>query len=263
MPDSTSATMPRKVLLAAAFCMALAPSAFADTAQGQFAIEGAGLAQCKAFTEAKTAKSDAFSRFVGWIEGYITASNRFTGDTFDLAPWQTPEIFGVILGDYCTKNPEERLFTVVQKLIVSLTETRLKTSSEQVVLTAKSKTAPNQRPLSLSIYTEVIRHAQQELKNQGLYQGNVTGVWSEDTQRAVSFYQVAVGLDDTGLPDPLTLWVLFSPQKAANTVASSSGTLVPANAAPASGPSAFKTTAPAPRPAPPANARPPAANARK
>jgi hypothetical protein len=186
----------------------------AATDQGRFAIEGAGLATCKAFTDARSQRSpddknaaavDSYARFIGWVEGYLTGVNRYLGDTFDIAPWQTAELYGVIIGEHCDKNPNDRLFEVVQKMVVTLTNDRMKTPSDMVNLKFKDR--------GVSLYTEVIRRAQDELKKQGLYRGEVNGQWDEDTQKGVAFYQAAVGLQDTGLPDPLTLWLLFSPQK--------------------------------------------------
>jgi hypothetical protein len=184
------------------------------TSSGRFAIEGAGLATCSAFTQARKARTaeersqsgvDTYARFIGWVEGYLTSVNRYQEDTFDISPWQSPELYGVIIGEHCEKNPNDRLFEVVQKMVVTLTPERLKVPSDMVNLSIKGKGFP--------IYTEVIRRAQDELKKQGLYQGQVTGQWDEATQKSVTFYQAAVGLQDTGLPDPLTLWLLFSPQK--------------------------------------------------
>src|SRR5678815_1571286 len=94
------------------------PGAHADSPDGKFAIEGAGYATCAAFTEARNARSeaapnkpsDAYARFIGWIEGYLTAANRYTPDTFDLTPWQTAEVYGVIVGSYCEKHADTRLF---------------------------------------------------------------------------------------------------------------------------------------------------------
>jgi hypothetical protein len=181
----------------------------AETPDGRFAIEGAGLASCAAVAESRKERTDAYSRFVGWIEGYVTAANRYQPDTYDLAPWQTAELYGTIVEGYCQKNPQDRLFTVVQKLVIALNADRMKTPSEMVRLTAKNKAG---KEIDQAIYAEVLRRAQTELKKQGLYQGEVTGQFSGDTQKAIAFYQAAVGIEDTGLPNPLTLWLLFSPK---------------------------------------------------
>jgi hypothetical protein len=217
-----------KGILWSAVCAALAvPLALdatrAATPQGEFAIEGAGLATCSAFVEARKSRSefreqvskgtpdsdtasavDSYARFIGWIEGYLTATNRYVSDTFDIAPWQSAEMYGVIINDHCSKNPDERLYSVVMKMVTSLTDGRMKAPSEQVNLSIKGR--------GFTVYTEVIRRMQDALKKQNLYRGEVNGTWNEDTELAVAGYQAVVGLQDTGLPDPLTLWMLFSPK---------------------------------------------------
>jgi hypothetical protein len=213
---STSFRAAASVIVISAFAIA---GVHAATDNGRFAIEGAGLATCAAFTQARQARNpddkapasvDSYARFIGWVEGYLTGVNRYLGDTFDIAPWQSPELYGVIIGEHCEKNPNDRLFEVVQKMVITLTNDRLKQPSDMVNLKLKDNKGENR---AISIYTEVVRHAQDELKKQGLYRGEVNGQWDEATQKGVAFYQAAVGLQDTGLPDPLTLWLLFSPQK--------------------------------------------------
>lgn len=204
------------VLVISAFAVA---GVRAATSNGRFAIEGAGLATCAAFTEARKARLearvgdeskaqaglDSYARFIGWVEGYLTGVNRYLGDTFDIAPWQSAELYGVIIGDHCEKNPNDRLFEVAQKMVITLTDARLTKPSDMVTVAAKGK--------GYSIYTEIVRRAQDELKKQGLYRGDINGQYDEATTQSMAFYQAAVGLQDTGLPDPLTLWLLFSPQK--------------------------------------------------
>jgi hypothetical protein len=146
---------------------------------------------------------DAYARMIGWVEGYMTAANRYVGDTFDLAPWQTPELYGIIIGQHCEKNPDDRLYNVVEKIVVSLAPDRLKQPSDMVSLSVKGR--------GMLMYTEIIRRAQDALKKQKLYQGEVNGRWDQATQLGFANYQAAVGLQDTGLPDPITLWLLFSP----------------------------------------------------
>ena len=225
-----------KAILCGAFCALVVPVAVdvtrAATSNGQFAIEGAGVATCSAFVAARKTRTDAlpqrvpgaeaeakaksqpdadvqsgldaYARFIGWVEGYLTGVNNYVGDTYDVAPWQSPELYGVIIGEHCEKNPDERLFSVVQKIAITLSETRLKQPSPSVRLESKGRT--------FILYEEVLRRTQEALKKQNLYPGVVNGQWNEATQHALAGYQALVGLEDTGLPDQLTLWLLFSPQ---------------------------------------------------
>ncbi len=206
-------------LCAAAFVALASTSVRADSADGKFAIEGAGYATCAAFTAARNERSDkaqnkptdAYARFIGWIEGYLTAANRYNPDTFDLTPWQTAEIYGVIVGAYCEKHADTRLFAIVQQLVENLKPDRLKVPSEILTVVAKGP-----KGVTYNIPVEVVRRAQEALKKQRLYQGEVNGQYDAATQKSFENFQAAVGVTVTGMPDPMTLWLLFSPPKSKN-----------------------------------------------
>ena len=157
---STSFRAAASVIVISAFAVA---GVHAATDNGRFAIEGAGLATCAAFSQARQARSpedknasavDSYARFIGWVEGYLTGVNRYLGDTFDIAPWQSPELYGVIIGEHCDKNPNDRLFEVVQKMVITLTNDRLKQPSDMVNLKLKDNKGENR---AISIYTEIGR----------------------------------------------------------------------------------------------------------
>ena len=106
---STSFRAAASVIVISAFAVA---GVHAATDNGRFAIEGAGLATCAAFTQARQARNpddknaaavNSYARFIGWVEGYLTGVNRYLGDTFDIAPWQSAELYGVIIGEHCEK----------------------------------------------------------------------------------------------------------------------------------------------------------------
>jgi hypothetical protein len=189
-------------LCAAVLSTLLASPTYASTSDGKFAVKGGGLASCAAFVEARKARSDAYSRFIGWVEGYVSAANRYEADTFDLAPYETAEIYGTIIGGHCAKNPEDHVFAVVQKLVVSLSKDRLRAPSDMLRVRGKDKVHV--------VAVEVVRRAQTALRKQNLYRGEITGAYDKPTQDSIGNFQAAVGVPVTGMPDPLTLWLLFS-----------------------------------------------------
>ena len=198
----------RAGLCALLLTTAAAPAVQADTPQGEYAIDGAGLALCPAFKEARASKPEAYGRFIGWLEGYLTAANRFTPGTYDLTPWHTADVLGLVVDGHCDKNPNDRLFVIAQKLVASLMPDRLQQRSELLRLKARDAKGAER---TVAIYSDVLRRAQDALAKQKLYQGPVDGQYNQDVQRSFANFQAAVGIDDTGLPDPLTLWLLFSP----------------------------------------------------
>lgn len=194
------------------FCAGAALAAFAwpaesSTPQGEFAVEGAGLAKCAAFLEARASRSDAYSRFIGYVEGYMTAANRYSPETFDLSPYQTGELFGMIIENHCKSNPDDQLYYIVQSLAAQLVNDRLINRSGMMRIDG-SESGP------VAVYEEVVRRMQQRLAEEGLYGGEADGQFDEELQRSIENYQAAVGIQPSGLPDTLTLWILFSPQQA-------------------------------------------------
>jgi hypothetical protein len=189
-------------LCGAAMLALLVPPAHASSPDGQFAVKGGGLASCAAFVEARKARSDAYSRFIGWVEGYITAANRYEADTYDLAPFETAEIYGTILQGHCEKNPTDHVFGVVQRLVVSLNKDRLRVPSDMLRVASKDKVHV--------VAAEVVKRAQTVLKKQNLYRGEISGAYDKATQDSIGNFQAGVGVPVTGMPDPLTLWLLFS-----------------------------------------------------
>src|SRR5690606_16506020 len=81
----------------------------AETKDHQFALEESGRATCAMYARARAGSPQATARYIGFIEGYLTAANRYEPNTFDLTPWHTPEAFALILDEHCAKNPDEAL----------------------------------------------------------------------------------------------------------------------------------------------------------
>lgn len=96
---------------------------------GQFAIKGVGLLTCQDSVAARVAESELDIRFRAWIDGYLTAVNRYEPGTYDATPWGTPEIIATIVDNHCRDNPDERFVVAVQKLVATLQADKLTTSS--------------------------------------------------------------------------------------------------------------------------------------
>ena len=53
----------------------------------------------------------------------------------------------MIIGEHCEKNPNDRLFEVVQKMVITLTNDRLKQPSDMVTLKLKDNKGDNRAHL--------------------------------------------------------------------------------------------------------------------
>ncbi|WP_152553565.1 peptidoglycan-binding domain-containing protein [Erythrobacter longus] len=186
------------------FCLLFGTAmARAETADRQFAVEGAGRASCAAYTEARDNNPQQAARYLGFIEGYLTAANRYEPNTFDLAPWHTVEAFALILDQHCMQSSDDRLAMVAQRLVVSMMPHRLASESELVELRQGDK--------SVLVYEKIIRRTQNQLALRGLFAGERDGKDSPEYREALSRFQQIARLDQSGIPDVATLWVLLHP----------------------------------------------------
>ena len=77
------------VTVCATLAALLSPFCLAADADGRFAVKSAGGTKCSQFVEFVDARNPAqIALYVGWVAGYISASNQLEPDTFDLASWQ-------------------------------------------------------------------------------------------------------------------------------------------------------------------------------
>lgn len=184
-----------------ALLVATACAARADDAAGNFAVKGAGVLPCKVFTAERDKKSNVYFLIGGWLEGYLSAHNRYVADTFDVTSFETTDMLLAIIGDHCAKHPDDRLYPVVNAIVTKLGEDRLRSASERVQVTDGKRTAV--------LYQATIRRIQETLAARRFYQGEADGVFSEATKTALAAFQTEIKFEPTGFPDQITLWRLL------------------------------------------------------
>lgn len=180
------------------------PSARAENGSRQFAVEGSGRLDCTAFMAAREDRgSGEYQRLIGFVEGYLSAANRYEPNTFDLSPWHNAAAFDLILGKHCTENPGDPIVAVVQKMVGALRPVRVAEFSPLVEVGAGENRA--------FVYQTILKRAQAALGARGLYQGDEDGVFSPRMRDALIAFQRSAELYETGVPDPATLWTLLNP----------------------------------------------------
>lgn len=182
--------------LAWALLAASAHLAGAD-AQQRFAIKDAGLSTCREYLQARDARSPEYQRFGGWLNGYLTATNRYEPDTFDLAPWQSTGILTAWLAERCRKDPQIPFVRAVAALANKLGADRLRAHSERVTV--------SNGPASATLYAEVLHAALRRLSALGYSEVALDGRFDPPTRAAIEAFQRDRGLPATGVPDPATL----------------------------------------------------------
>ncbi|MCF6196676.1 MAG: peptidoglycan-binding protein [Emcibacter sp.] len=177
------------------------PASFGGDKDGRYAIRGAGLLSCKVFLEERPKKSPAYMMIGGWLDGYITAYNKLQQDTFDVSPYASTELLGVVIGQHCKDNPDDLLGPILDSILARLNKDKLDTASPFVTVTVGD--------YETSLYARTIQEIQTRLSQKGLFKGISNGNWNDETTAAVARYQKAIGYNASGYPDQKTLWYLF------------------------------------------------------
>ena len=184
--------------------MFAASPAFAADSTSRFALRGAGLANCEQFLKAMQERQENVLVVGGWMEGYITAYNQLTADTFDIAPWQSTQALLGLVSRNCERNPQAGVFQIVDSMMKFLQPKRLRAQSERVLAEAGDS--------KIYLYRETMRDVQQNLINQGFLSGSADGQFGPKTKTALEAFQKAQQLEPTGLPDQNTLFRLLTSQ---------------------------------------------------
>jgi hypothetical protein len=175
--------------------------ALAADSAGTFAVKGAGLSQCSKFVAvAKSEDQAALSNYVGWIAGFITASNQHSSETFDLAPWQSIRTLTLALVNHCDRNADMRFGEAVVRMAASLQTTRLREKSELLPIEHEGR--------KHYVYKETVRRMQVRLQTLGLYGGALDGQFSEATMLALKKFQTEKEITASGFPDQKTMFEL-------------------------------------------------------
>jgi hypothetical protein len=188
-------------LAALLLCLLLAAPAGAADQEGRFALKGGGATSCANFVEARRAGGTDMRLFEGFVDGYVTAANLLTPDTFDLVPWQTTALMLEMLGAYCTRTPQAQFAAAVTRLVSALATERLRQSSNLVGARSGTGVVP--------IYAEVLKRVQEALRARDPRLPEPNGVWTDATRLALERFQRESNIPPTGLPDQRTLFTLL------------------------------------------------------
>lgn len=192
--------------LALAAVVLLAPSlAVAADAEGSFAVDGIGTWTCQRFIDERKAQSNYYFMFGGWLDGYLTAINAYSPDTYDLTPWESAKLLMALMDAHCRERPDQAFVGMVVEFARTLKNTRLATPSPVIDAVVGER--------SVKVYQATMMQVQAALRDAGFYGGTVDGQFGPQTQSAIEAFQGAKQIEVTGLPDQMTLLALLRPGK--------------------------------------------------
>jgi len=175
--------------------------AFAADDKSLFAMKGAGFLPCNIYVNERETKSDIYFMIGGWLEGFISAHNKYTDDTYDVTSFESLELLLNVIENHCKSNPKDTLYSVINSIILQLNPDRLRSESPRIKIEeGKRKTL---------LYRETIRRIQKELTRLGLFKDEIDGRYTDATRSAIIAFQSDLDFEMTGFPDQTTLWRLL------------------------------------------------------
>ena len=188
--------------LTLALLVSVVPGAVpAADSDGKFAMKGAGLLPCRVYLSERERRSNVYYMIGGWVEGYVSAHNRHSEQTFDILSFESLELMLEIAERQCRENPDARLHEVLHAIIRQVERDRLESESPRVQIgTGERRTA---------LYRETIRRVQERLRELGRFGEDADGRFTPQTRDALAAYQEDIGFEPTGFPDQATLWRLL------------------------------------------------------
>ncbi len=189
------------IAVTAVAALLLSQGGVAADDKGQFGVRGAGLIPCALYVQERQAKADVYLMTAAWVDGYITATNQYSADTYDMLSFETTELLAAILGEHCKKHPADRVFPVLKGLLAKLHQDRLQQHSNKVEVVVGERKA--------SLYVDVLKRIQARLASAGFYNGKIDADYGQASIEAMKAFQGSIGFKATGFPDQMTLWRLF------------------------------------------------------
>lgn len=193
----------KRIFVCLAACAGMLPLALAaETEAGKYAVRGAGLIDCQTFLDEQQKQSKSYLMIGGWIDGYITGVNQYADDTYDATSFESTELFAELIENHCRKNPDDRLFPVVNSIIQQRWGSRITEQTPRIGITLGE--------MHVGMYRETLNRIQERLAEKGFYELPATGEFDAKTITAIaSFQETLDGYEATGFPDQATLWALF------------------------------------------------------
>ncbi len=190
------------IRLTASIFLAVMPlQSMAASSSGDFALKGYGQQSCSDFLAARETANTEYLRFGSWMLGYLSGYNQFVEDTLDIAPWQSADFLAAVVANICRADPDLTFFAAINQMTTALAPQRITSDpGRQQIGTGETRA---------ELYSTMIRRLQVQLTERGFFIGEANGEYNSITEAAVRAFQASEEIDETGLPNEQTLYLLF------------------------------------------------------
>lgn len=169
-----------------------------------FVVRGMGVFSCADVVDALTgSEPDLITvRYVAWLSGYLSHASRAHPKQSDALPFPDIDGFATVVARICESNPALPLETVTYNVLAILAE--VNTNGAEAAL------AVEHNGLAMLLRPSVLEAVQRRLIQRGLLaEGQADGIFGPRSAEAITAFQESVGLEQTGLPDAWTIFVLL------------------------------------------------------
>ena len=182
-------------------------SASAATVSGQYATYAVGAQTCATVLEAYQADQEAVMLDVSsWLSGYISGHNRLVEGVYDVTPVMNHAPLALLTLRICENNVDKLYETVVNSALDVFAPLRVTEESRSVQTVRGNRSA--------TLRESAIEVLQAALASAGFLDNKfVDGVFGEKTSNGIISWQKANNVSETGLFDPLTIFVLLQSQQ--------------------------------------------------
>jgi hypothetical protein len=195
----------KNLAVIAATCLMVATPASAATSDGKFASYGLGATSCLSMNTAyKSDKSgNTSANLSSWVAGYLSDFNRDERDVFDATPVTDIRALTALLLNLCERNVALPVEAVLRSAVENFKPLKIVRESAIIEWANGNSKA--------RIREETVAKIQQHLVKNGLLQEKFSnGRIGKETIAALSNWQKARSVSQSGVPDIVTLFKISS-----------------------------------------------------
>lgn len=176
----------------------------AATSDGSFAVRGIGAQTCSAVSGALQGDAAPATRanLAAWLAGWLSHANRTSEGNFDVSPIQDIGGLVQVVMALCRQNPDAIMETVVSSVTDALRDPAGAPASDIVTIEVDGQ--------GTQMRAAALKRAQERLVALGLLEEKMAdGAFGPASRQAFAAFQAKQGIKETGVPDPVTLFLLL------------------------------------------------------
>lgn len=173
-------------------------------ADGDFVVRGFGGQSCASFNNALQGEDAQLTRvrLSDWVAGWLSHANRVTKGAYDVHPISDNAAISEIVRRICIGNPVASIETVLHSSVEAVKAGIQEESSDLIAAQVEGR--------EVQIHAGVMKAFQDVLVEANYLEAqHADGKFGPATRKAIEEFQKVSKVNVSGLPDPLTVYLVF------------------------------------------------------